>query len=77
MSSRSQRFTKVSGVFLGLAAAALTGCAFTTGGGARQASFQPPDAGYVVCSGGRASRFPEQEAIGRACRPSTALHAIY
>ena len=73
MSSLSQRFTKASGVLLVLATAALAGCAVTTGGGAL-----PPGAtGYVVCSGGHASRFPEHEEIGRICRPSASLQAIY
>ena len=76
MSSTSKRFIK-GGVLLGLAAAALAGCAVTTGGAARPLAVQSPGAGYAVCAGGHASRFPEREEIGRVCRPSTALHAIY
>jgi hypothetical protein len=75
MSSISQRFTKASGVFLIFATAALTGCAVTTGGG--MAAQSPGAANYLVCSGGHASRFPEREEIGRTCRASTSLHAIY
>ena len=73
MSSLSQRFTKASGVLLVLATAALAGCAVTTGQGA----LPPGGTAYVVCSGGHASRFPEREEIGRICRPSASLQAIY
>jgi hypothetical protein len=77
MSSISQRFSQLGGMFLGLAAAAvLAGCA-VTGGGAPRLAVQSPDAGYAVCSGSHASRFPEREEIGRVCRPSIALQAIY
>ena len=76
MSSTSQRFSKVGGLFLALAAAVLAGCAATSGGGA-QLALQPSGTGYMVCSGSHASRFPEREQIGRVCRASTAVHAIY
>ncbi len=77
MSSTSQRFSQVGGMFLALAAAVLAGCAVTTGGGPHSLAVQPPGTGYMVCSGSHASRFPEREEIGRICRASTALHAIY
>lgn len=73
MSSTAQRLAKTGGVFLVLALAGLTGCAVTTGG----AAAGPPAAGYAVCSGGHASRFPGREEIGRACRPAASLQAIY
>jgi len=78
MSSTLQRFTKVSAMFLVLATGALAGCAVPTGAGAPQlAAGSASSAGYVICSGGRASRFPEQEQVGRVCRPALELHAIY
>ena len=78
MSSTLQRFTKRSAVVLLLAAAALAGCTTPTGGIARQLVAEPPgSAGYAVCSGGHASRFPEHEKDGRICRPALSLHAIY
>jgi hypothetical protein len=76
MSSTVQRFTKVSAVFLVVAAGVLAGCAAPTGGVARQLA-APGSAGWAVCSGGHASRFPEHEEQGRICRPALSLHAIY
>ena len=69
-----------------LAAAALAGCATTSGtstNAAAMANALRPAAtgvtpGYVVCSGGHASRFPQREDAGRACRrSSTLVPAIY
>src|SRR5688572_28508395 len=89
MNGNSHRSTAAAlGSLVLLAAAALAGCA-TTGGGVTSASAlgnaaRPVAAevttptGYVVCSGGSASRFPQREELGRACRPSPSLiHAIY
>ena len=76
MSSTSKRFIK-SGVLLGLAAVASAGCAVTTSGVTPRASVVGPGAGYVVCSGGHASRFPEHAEIGRVCRPVASMYAIY
>jgi hypothetical protein len=76
MSSTSQRFSRLGGMFLALAAAGLAGCA-TTGGGAHSATVQPQGTSYMVCSGSHASRFPEREEIGRVCRTSIAFQAIY
>ena len=84
MNGNSDR-SKAVGSLLLLAAMALAGCATT--GGATSASAMgnavrplgvtTPTA-YVVCSGGNASRFPERETVGRACKPSSSLvHAIY
>ena len=78
MSSTLQRFTKGSAVLLVLATGCLAGCTAPTGGVARQLAADPPgSAGYAVCSGGHASRFPEHEEQGRICRPALSLHAIY
>jgi hypothetical protein len=88
MNAISHRSTKVCGSLVALAAAALTACATTGGtvanGAATSHAARPLAAattatplGYVVCSGGRASRFPEQEKIGRVCRPAVSLEAIY
>jgi hypothetical protein len=77
MSSTSQRFSRVGGTFLALAAAMLAGCAVTSGGGAQPLALQPSGTGYRVCSGSHASRFPEREEVGRVCRASAAFHAIY
>jgi hypothetical protein len=70
-----------------LGAAALSGCATTgsvAGGVASRNATLPAAAevttatGFIVCSGGSASRFPEREQSGRTCRPSPSLlHAIY
>ena len=76
MSSISKRLTK-TGVLLGLAAAALAGCAVTTGGATPRASLVGPTAGYTVCSGGHASRFAQHAQNGRVCRPAASLNAIY
>lgn len=87
MNAITHRTRAVFGSLVLLAAAALTGCA-TTGGATSGATFgnaaRPVAAdvttptGYVVCSGGSASRFPGREAAGRVCRPSPSLfHAIY
>ena len=76
MSSTSKRFTK-TGVLLGLAVAALTGCAVTTGGAPTRASLTGPSAGYTVCSGVRASRFEQHAQNSRVCTPAISLHAIY
>ena len=34
-------------------------------------------AGAVICSGAHASRFPQQEELGRVCNHSPVLQAIY
>jgi hypothetical protein len=44
---------------------------------ARQSVVQTAPVGYLVCSGGHASRFPEHEKTGRVCRPLASLQAIY
>ncbi|RPI61162.1 MAG: hypothetical protein EHM50_06135 [Lysobacterales bacterium] len=87
MNTISHRSTR-AGSLVVLAAAALAGCA-TTGGTAASgvttshaarplvAAQKAAPLSYVVCSGGRASRFPEQEKIGRVCRPAVSLQAIY
>ena len=82
----SHRSTKYFGALVVLAAAALTGCA-TTGGAvasgvatsraaAPAANFTAPT-GYIVCSGGHASRFDGREELGRVCRPGVSLQGIY
>ncbi len=76
MSSTSNRFTKTA-LLLGLAAAALTGCAVTTGGVPTRASLTGPSSGYTVCSGGHASRFSQHAQNGRICTPAVSLQAIY
>jgi hypothetical protein len=74
------------GALVVLAAAALTGCAATggavTGAAATSRAAVPvanfaPATGYIVCSGGHASRFEELEQSGRVCRPAASLHEIY
>lgn len=88
MNSISHRSTRICGSLVALAAAALTACATTGGtaasGAATSHAARPLAAattavpvGYVICSGGRASRFPEQEKIGRVCRPAASLRDIY
>jgi hypothetical protein len=76
MSSISLASTKAVGLFVVLAAAALSGCA-TTGGTARSFGKATVNSEYLVCSGGHASRFPEQEQIGRVCLPSVTLRHMY
>src|SRR5262245_21505316 len=85
MNAISYRSTKVFGALVVLAAAALTGCAATgtavTSGAAASraavpANFTAPR-GYVVCSGGHASRFPELEKLGRVCRPGGSVQGIF
>jgi hypothetical protein len=86
MNAISHRSTKVFGALVVLAAAALTGCAATGGAltgaaaasraAAPVASFAAPT-GYIVCSGGHASRFSEREEVGRVCRPVVSLQGIY
>ena len=87
MNRNSHRSTAAAlGSLMLIAAAALAGCA-TTGGASTNSSalgnaVRPlavtTPTGYTVCSGGYASRFPEREEAGRACRPSSTLvHAIY
>jgi hypothetical protein len=83
----SDRSTR-AGALVVLVAAALAGCA-TTGstvasGAATSNAARPLAAattaspvGYIVCSGGRASRFPQREKIGRVCRPAASLQDIY
>jgi hypothetical protein len=58
--------------------AAVSGCATTTGIGARSLGADAPEAllGYVVCSGGHASRLPEALKAGQVCRRSAALRDI-
>jgi hypothetical protein len=58
-----------------LAVAALSGCAAASSNDnvGTEAARQE----YVVCSGGRASRFPEQQANGRYCRPALSLRDVY
>ena len=86
MNGNTHRSTAALALVL-LAAAALTGCA-TTGGAETSASAMgaarplaaeaTSPTGYVVCSGGHASRFPQREALGRVCTASPSLiHAIY
>jgi hypothetical protein len=88
MNTISQRSSKVLGALVVAAATVLSGCAATggaltgTGATGSAARTRPPvgvtaPSGYVVCSGGRASRFPEREADGRVCRDSISLQAIY
>jgi hypothetical protein len=72
MSSNSQRLLKVCSVGLVLAAALLAGCSVSTGGALPAAA-----AGYAVCSGGHASRFPGREDVGRVCQPSSTLRTLY
>jgi hypothetical protein len=76
MSSTTNRLTK-TGLLLGLAIAALAGCAVTTGGAPARASLASPSSGYTVCSGGHASRFSEHAQSGRICTPALSLQAIY
>jgi len=86
MNAITHRSTAFFGSLVLLAGAAITGSA-TTGGATSAAlgnAVRPLAAevtaptGYVICSGGSASRFPEREAAGRVCRPSPSLtHAIY
>ena len=68
---------RIMTVLLTLLAATLTGCTMTAGAPGRLGSVAAPIGGYAVCSGGHASRFPEREEVGRFCRPSTSLQAIY
>jgi hypothetical protein len=68
---------RMTTVVLTLLAATLAGCTLTARAPAGAGSAAAPGAGYVVCSGGHASRFPEREAVGQVCRPSTSLQAIY
>ena len=86
MNAISHRSTRVVGALVVLAAAALTGCAATggavTNGAAANRAAAPvvnfgAQAGYVVCSGGHASRFGEREQQGRVCRPVASLREIY
>jgi hypothetical protein len=74
MVSTLQRF-KAAGVVLGLAIA-LAGCV-TTGGAGPKVATHGQGTGYVVCSGGHASRFPDREAVGQVCRPSASLSGIF
>ena len=86
MKAISDGSTKLFGALGLLAAATLSGCAATGGSvtaaaatsraAAPVASFAAPP-GYVVCSGGHASRFDEREEQGRVCRPALSLHEIY
>ena len=87
MNAISHRSTRVVGALVVLAAAVLTACA-TTGGAvtsaaANRAAAAAPvvnfgaQAGYIVCSGGHASRFDELEQQGRICRPVASLQEIY
>jgi hypothetical protein len=86
MNANSHRSTAALCSLVILAAAALTGCATTgaTSSAAAANAALPLAAavtaptGFIVCSGGSASRFPEREQDGRFCRPSPSLlHAIY
>jgi hypothetical protein len=76
MSFTTNRLTK-TGLLLGLALAALAGCAVTTSGAPARASLDGPRSGYTVCSGGHASRFSEQAQSGRICTPALSLQVIY
>ena len=75
MRTLSNGVAKVSGSIVVMAAALLTGCAVTTSGASFGADAARQD--YVVCSGGRASRFPDQQANGRYCRPALSLRDVY
>jgi hypothetical protein len=76
MSSTPKRFS-TTGALVALAAAALAGCAVTTGGVPTRASLAGPSTGYTVCSGGHASRFAQHAQNGRVCVPAASLQAIY
>jgi hypothetical protein len=86
MKAISNRSTKACGALVAVAAA-LAGCATTgnnaaTDPAARNAARplareMAAPVGYIVCSGSHASRFPEQQKIGRVCRPAASLQAIY
>ena len=74
MVSTVQRF-KAAGVVLGLAIA-LAGCATPFGAG-RQVAPPPQSTGFIICSGGHASRLPDREEVGQTCRPSLSLNGIF
>ena len=82
MNAISHRPTAVLGTLVILVAAALTGCA-TTGSTASSLTVshalatQAVPANNLICSGGHASRFPEQERVGRVCAPSPLRNTIY
>jgi hypothetical protein len=76
MSSVVHGFPKAIGSFLVVGTAALAGCV-VTGGASGPLVNGPAAAGYTVCSGGHASRLPQREQVGRSCRPSTSLQALY
>ena len=86
MNAISHRSTRLGGALAALAAAVLTGCTATgeavTSGAAENGAAAPvvdfgAQAGYIVCSGGHASRFDELEQQGRICRPVASLQEIY
>jgi hypothetical protein len=86
MNAISHRSTRLGGALAVLAAAVLTGCtatggAVTSGAAANRAAAPVVDfaaqAGYIVCSGGHASRLDEREDQGRMCRPVASLQEIY
>ena len=65
------------GLALGLAIAAMAGCAVApTNTANRLTAPSSASADRLVCSGGHASRLPAREEIGRACRRATSLQVI-
>ena len=86
MNANTRRST-FFGALLLLAASALAGCATTGGATATGAATSRAahaltlevgmPAGAVICSGAHASRFPQQEELGRVCNHSPVLQAIY
>jgi hypothetical protein len=84
MNANTHRSTAVLGTLVILVAGALTGCA-TTGGAtsglavSHALATQAMPGGNLVCTGGHASRLPQQEEQGRVCKqwPSLSLDAIY
>jgi hypothetical protein len=77
MSTISMLATGGRGVVLGLAIAAMAGCAVMPSGTANHRTAPPSSsADYLVCSGGHGSRFPGREAEGRVCRRATSLEVI-
>ena len=69
---KSPRFLKVCALGLVVEAVLLMGCSVTPSG-----ALPGGTASYTVCSGGHASRFPSREEVGRVCRQSSSLRALY
>ena len=77
MSTTSMLETGGRGVVLGLAIAAIAGCAVAPSGTANHLTApSSASAHYLVCSGGHGSRFPGREGEGRVCRRATSLEVI-